>query len=56
MCVYTQLTLKQVELNCVVCFTSGIFSDSNTAVQGDLLLSVDSVYVEGPQIRKVSQL
>lgn len=51
-----QLTLEQVELELcgsasLIC---GYFLIVNTAVQGDLLLSVDSVYVEGPQIRKVN--
>lgn len=55
-CIHIQLTLEQVELELcgsasLIC---GYFLIVNTAVQGDLLLSVDSVYVEGPQIRKVN--
>ena len=56
MCIHLQLTLEQAELE--LCSSAslacGYFLIVNTAAQDDLLLPGGSVYVEGPQIRKVN--
>lgn len=55
-CIHIQLTLEQAELE--LCRSAsricGYVLIVNTAVQDGLLRSADSVYVEGPRIRKVN--